>query len=179
METRIIDGIEFRQSPTWPTVFVSNTGLVQYQTGKITCGSLDTHKGYYVAQWYPMRGGKKERQLVHRLVADAWLGPNSQKVDHLNGHRGDNRLENLRYVTNRENSQNKEWNRAKSTKAAGYVGVRFMDDTFRSKPWQAHARVDGRPKTFGQYATKEEAAKAYDNFLAARGLAPVNFPLAA
>lgn len=42
--------------------------------------------------------------LVHRLVASAWLGVNNKlEIDHINGDKTDNRVENLRYVTHSEN----------------------------------------------------------------------------
>lgn len=40
---------------------------------------------------------------VHRLVADAFLGPSHLMVNHRNGIKYDNRIENLEYVTNAQN----------------------------------------------------------------------------
>lgn len=47
--------------------------------------------------------------LVHRLVAETYFGeiPEGMEVDHINRVRGDNRVENLRIVTRRENMHNR------------------------------------------------------------------------
>lgn len=52
-------------------------------------------------------GAKPVSARVHRLVAAAFIGPEPQghEVNHINGDRFDNRVENLEYVTSSENKQ--------------------------------------------------------------------------
>lgn len=54
------------------------------------------------------RNGKGRIFLVHRLVVAAFLGiPEGKVINHLNGIRTDNRLENLEVCTRKENEQHK------------------------------------------------------------------------
>jgi hypothetical protein len=69
---------------------------------------------YVGASGYPMvllsLRERRENHLVHRLVARAFLGepPTSEhEVAHGNGNRRDNRLENLRWATPKENGEDK------------------------------------------------------------------------
>lgn len=52
--------------------------------------------------------GKKVREYVHILVAEAWIPnpENKPELDHINTVRDDDRVCNLRWVTSKENKQN-------------------------------------------------------------------------
>ena len=53
--------------------------------------------------------GRNNKRFVHRLVAEAFIGPRpeEQTVDHINRVRDDNRIENLRYATASEQNKNR------------------------------------------------------------------------
>jgi hypothetical protein len=62
-------------------------------------------RGYFKLPVFDESLGRWRNTSVHRLVALAFLGVPEQvlEVDHLNGVRTDNRIENLRWVTHRQN----------------------------------------------------------------------------
>ena len=80
-------------------------------------------------------GRKPKSLMVHRLVAEAFVpNPNGYTiVDHINRDKLDNRAENLRWVTHKTNSLNRE-------KVVGKASVRYFDG---SKEWRV---CYGHPK---------------------------------
>lgn len=90
--------------------------------------------------------------LMHRFIMNAATG---QMVDHINGDGLDNRRSNLRFVTNQQNQFNSKPHGALS----GYKGV-CLD--VRTNRWQTKIRVDKKDLSIGTFATKEEAALAYN-----------------
>ena len=92
--------------------------------------------------------------LAHRL---AWLYfygcfP-ANKLDHVNRIRDDNRIENLRAATQRENKQNVSMQR---NNTSGAMGVCWDKS---SNKWRAYVRADGRLMHLGLH-TSIEAARA-------------------
>lgn len=88
------------------------------------------HNGYQVVNIRV--NGKRTQFRVHRLVLLAFEGPCPEgcNVDHINGLRHDNRLENLRYLDIPENSAQgaKEGEENPNTKLSWYM-VRLIRET--------------------------------------------------
>lgn len=93
---------------------------------------------------------------AHRL---AWLYVHGRWpdgiLDHINRAPGDNRIRNLREVSQSENMHN-----AKRTSKSGVPGVRWRGDRGR---WTAQIRVGYKTYALGSFATKEEAIAARQN----------------
>lgn len=64
-----------------------------------------TPKGYYLIRI--KLDGEWRSTLVHTVLARAWLGekPQGFEVDHINNIRTDNRIENLQYLSKRDNNK--------------------------------------------------------------------------
>ncbi len=91
---------------------------------------------------------------AHRLI---WMFHYGQwpdgLIDHINGVRSDNRLENLRVVSPAENNKNIKLSKANTS---GYMGVRQI----HNKRWLARIKIDCATVHLGYYATPEEAVTA-------------------
>lgn len=92
----------------------------------------------------------------HRLVWAYFYGdPGSQIIDHINRVRNDDRLENLRIATESENRRSSAMYR---TNTSGFKGVTFEKSVGR---WKAYIYVQNRRIHLGIFASKLEAADAY------------------
>jgi hypothetical protein len=64
--------------------------------------------GYHRVGLYYL--GKTHNRYVHRIVAEAFIGPsNGREINHKNGDKTDNRVENLEWVTRSQNNQHKHY----------------------------------------------------------------------
>lgn len=101
-----------------------------------------------------------ERYQVHRLIWFYFHGHFYCQLDHINGDKLDNRIENLRLATNRQNS----WNRKPRKTKTGFTGVYYQK--YGLKKFGAEIRLqNGERKYLGVYLTAEEASLVYQQEL--------------
>ena len=84
------------------------------------------------------------------MVTGEWV----TELDHINGDRLDNRIENLRPVTRQENLKNQKRSIANTS---GVTGVYWDRETGK---WRALIRIGGKVKTIGRFLSFEEAVMA-------------------
>ena len=97
----------------------------------------------------------KKREFLHRLIMDT---PKNREIDHINHNIFDNRKENLRICTAKENHRNTLMHRTNKT---GYKGVSFASNMV-SRPFEAKIRVNGVKKFLGYFMSARSAAFAYN-----------------
>jgi hypothetical protein len=111
-------------------------------------GRIDTKDGYIQIGFH----GK-----VYRRSRIVWAlfnsDPGKQQIDHINRLKWDDRIENLRIATPRQNS----FNKLCSTNKSGCPGVRKTD----SNKWRAEIRLNGRIAHLGIFKDFEDAKAAY------------------
>ncbi len=91
---------------------------------------------------------------AHRCAWAIHYGKWPEIIDHINGDRFDNRIENLREVTTTENNRNA---RKRLDNSSGQTGVSFVPSRGN---WIAHISVDGKQMTIGRFRTKKLAVEA-------------------
>jgi hypothetical protein len=87
---------------------VLNKGKCHFRKAKMISPAYDDDNYLFVIL---SKKGKTKKAYIHQLVIEAFKGPNPDRkiysVDHINRNRQDNRPENLRYATVKEQAQNR------------------------------------------------------------------------
>lgn len=95
------------------------------------------------------------RYMAHRL---AWFYVNgawpAHDIDHRDTDRGNNRIDNLRDVTNQVNRENMR--KARKDNRCGFLGV-----TRHQGKWAARLQLEGKTIRLGSFESPEEAHAAY------------------
>lgn len=106
---------------------------------------------YAVRQSPRVKGKRHQTQIWMHVVI--FGTPKGMETDHINGNGLDNRRENLRVVTIRQNQQNRH-----QKKSSKYPGVFWST---RSGKWIARMRINGKQHHLGYFPVEGDAGNAY------------------
>lgn len=131
------------------------TGGLRWKIYKGPRAVAGTPAGHLTPKGYLRVKVDGDYKYVHRLVwlisSGAWP---KEVIDHVDGNKANNRVENLRDVTESTNQENRRTHNSNS--ATGLMGAYAEGDGYTSR-----IRVKGRQLNLGAFGTPEEAHQAY------------------
>lgn len=137
---------------------IKSLGKFKGKKEKIIKSFLKT-TGYYGLTL--AKNKKQKSHHIHQLMAVTFLkhkpDGNTLVVDHIDGNKLNNRLDNLQIITNRENSS-----KDKKNGSSQYVGVSWDK---RQRKWRANIFIDQKSRYLGIFRHEIEAAEAYQKAL--------------
>lgn len=95
-----------------------------------------------------------EKYPTHRVIWKMAHGTDPLTIDHVDGDRTNNRLDNLRNVSDLENQHNRKLN---ANNSSGVSGVRWVEARRR---WISRIRSGGRLVVLGSFVSKDDAISA-------------------
>lgn len=124
------------------------------RTGGTDAGDL---AGYISNQGYRVIKIGGRLRMAHRIAWAISYGdtPEDLQIDHINGNKSDNRLENLMLCSGAENCSNRA---ANSRNKSGYKGVYWWK---ARQTWRADIKSNGKHYYLGTFETPELAHMAY------------------
>ena len=137
-------------------IIYENGDLLNVDTGKYLNPHLNK-QGYKDISLFKNR--KQKHFLVHRLLALTFIpNPENKKcIDHINRDRSDNRLENLRWATHLENSQNQGMYK---TNTSGEKNISY----YKQNNFWVFDKVLNKKRITKYFKTKEEAIEFKKEF---------------
>lgn len=117
--------------------------------------------GYVRKDGYRHVGIDDKDYKSHRLIFLYHHGYLPKSLDHIDGNKSNNDIDNLRCATNQENAMNQKKNKSHNGKptTSKFKGVSWNK---RDKKWQVRIMVDGKTKHLGYFDSEIDAAKSYD-----------------
>ncbi len=97
----------------------------------------------------------RKKYMEHRIIFLMIHGYLPEMIDHKNGIRYDNNIENLRAATSQQNQCNRSTSKNNKLKLKGVIFEKS-----RNK-YRADIKAKGAPMTIGRFDTAEEAHEAY------------------
>ena len=143
----------------YPDYQVSNFGNVMGKNDQLLKAGKDKD-GYLLVVLCQNKLNKSMR--VHRLVAETFDLPkraDQYSVDHIDGCKSNNNINNLRWANRSEQQFNQDIYKNNTT---GYKGVYFTKGL--KKPYRSMISVHGKSQFLGYFQTPEQASQAREKF---------------
>jgi hypothetical protein len=145
LEYNYIDGVFI-----WKRDIYRGKGKGNKLVNKGDIAGFIAHDGYRYIKY----NGK--RYLEHRLAFLFIYNESPEFIDHIDGNKSNNRINNLRKCDRNQNGQNRG---KMANNTSGYKGV-HLDK--RNNKYASQIRNNGRLEWLGYFDNVEDAAKAYD-----------------
>ena len=152
---------EWKTIIDYPNYTISSLGTVKT---KRIMKIHQLNRGYLQIQLWRDGIGK---QFHHHQLLGLHFIPNPEnysQIDHINGIRDDNRLENLRWVSGSQNCRNKK---KRANCSSQYKGVGWNKN---NKKWEAQITINKTRKHLGYFNTELEAFNAWKQYVIQNGL---------
>lgn len=119
---------------------------------------LNKNKWYCSAHGYAVRNIRinKERKAIEQMHVQIIGKRDDLKTDHINGNRLDNRKINLRFVTSKQNNQNRA---SKKISTSKFKGIYWYE---RRNKWIAQIKIGDKKYHLGCYDSEQDAAYVYN-----------------
>ena len=114
--------------------------IFKYKDGDLFRLKNNLKVGSKHAQGYKHTKIKNKQFLLHRLIFMMFYGYFPKQIDHINGNRSDNRIENLRAVNNSQNQQNAKIRKDSKSNAKNVYWFKEL------QKWKVDIRINGKRK---------------------------------
>ena len=139
------------------TIFIYKDGNLYWKIAKSNAIKIGSEAGNITSKGYRNIQVNKKIYGAHRLVFLMHNGYLPNQIDHIDGNKLNNNIDNLREATNAENRQNMG---IRSDNKSGFIGVYYAK---WANAWRAEIRVNGNRRKLGYFDAPEKAHLAYLN----------------
>lgn len=168
-----MDTFDIIKAMIYNTIDINETTVICFSNGSIerangNTGETDHDFGTPHSMGYRVVSVRGYGFLVHRLIAMAFLPDYSKdlQVDHINGDKSDNRADNLRMATCRQNHRGFQ-----NKRKGGSSEHRGVCWATREGKWVATIMIDYKHVFLGYFKCEHSAALAYNKGALAAGFA--------
>lgn len=140
----------------WNDIFDYRDGNLYWKIKPAKCTRIGAKAGCVTTKGYIQIKYDDKTYSAHRIIWEMHYGPipDGMQIDHIWHDRKDNRIDNLRLVSNAENGRNQS---KFTNNTSGVTGVFWYA---KNKKWGARIKVDGKTIFLGLYRDIADAAVA-------------------